>query len=107
MLWSVVGVLVGPFVGAAAGWLRCDGWRRGLAVAVLAGIALGEAWCGLTVVFASTGSLSGVLAGLAGVGLLVVGLPRRTPASVAAASVAGAVLVAIGFRVAYAALGGL
>ena len=34
----------------------------------LAGIALGEAWCGLTVVFASTGSLSGVLAGLAGVG---------------------------------------
>ena len=53
-LFSVIGILVGPFVGLAAAWLRARGLRAALATAALAGVGLGESVYGLTVVADST-----------------------------------------------------
>ena len=66
----VVGLVVGPFVGAAAAWLRRRDVRAGGATALLAGIALGEAWYGLTVVGDSTSPVYWSIIGSLGILLL-------------------------------------
>lgn len=53
-LFFVAGVVVGPFVGVAASWLRRRGVGAALGVGLLAGIWLGEGLYGLTVVAATT-----------------------------------------------------
>jgi hypothetical protein len=70
-LFLVAAVVVGPFVGAAAGALRMSGARAAIAVALLAGIAIGEAAYGLLVVSATTGWFTWSLIGLIGIALLV------------------------------------
>lgn len=53
--WLVQAVLAGPALGGAAWWARRDpGTGRALAVALVAGIAVGEGAYGLTVVAATT-----------------------------------------------------
>jgi hypothetical protein len=53
LFWLVCGALGGPILGLAGSWLRHDtAWRAALAVAALAGLLLGEAVYGLTVVAA-------------------------------------------------------
>lgn len=66
----VVGVIVGPFVGAAAAWIRGCGVPAALASALLAGIGVGEAVYGLTVVADSTSPVYWWIIGSAGVLLL-------------------------------------
>ncbi len=53
-LFLIAGVVVGPFVGVAASWLRSHGVRAALGAGLLAGIWLGEGIYGLTVVAATT-----------------------------------------------------
>jgi hypothetical protein len=71
-LFLIVGVIVGPFVGVAASWLRRDGWRMVLGCGALSGIAVGEALYGLILVVASTGWFYWTLIGV--VGLVLVAL---------------------------------
>jgi hypothetical protein len=77
LLFSIIGVLVGPFVGLAACWLRQRGLRGALATAALAGVAVGEGIYGLTVVAATTNPVYWVFIGLAGIALLALMLTRR------------------------------
>lgn len=42
LIFAVVGVMVGPFVGMATSWLRAAGLRAALGTALLAGIGIGE-----------------------------------------------------------------
>lgn len=53
-LFLIAGVVVGPFVGVAASWLRRRGVRAALGAGLLAGIWLGEGIYGLTVIAATT-----------------------------------------------------
>lgn len=46
--WSVIGLVVGPFVGVAATWQRERGVRRGLGAGLLAGVGVGDGLHGLT-----------------------------------------------------------
>jgi hypothetical protein len=69
VFWSVVGVVVGPAVGAAAAWLRRGRWRLALGSGLLAGIGIGEGSYGLTAVSGTTSPL--YWSAMAGVGLLL------------------------------------
>jgi Family of unknown function (DUF6518) len=72
-LFTVAAIVVGPFVGVAAAWLRRRGLPAALGAGLLCGIGLGEAVYGLTVVVASTGWFCwSVIALLAGVLLATV-----------------------------------
>lgn len=105
LLFSVVGVVVGPFVGIAAAWLRSTGVRAALGTALLAGIGVGEAAYGLTVVGDTTSPVYWTVIGMAGLALLAGMLVRRIrgvlPVVVA---VGGTVAVAAGFYQAYTSL---
>ncbi|MCE0536362.1 DUF6518 family protein [Kineosporia rhizophila] len=81
-LFSIVGLVVGPFVGIATAWLRERDLRAALATATLSGIALGEAVYGLTVVSQSTSPVYWTLSGLAGLALLGGMVTRRLQGSV-------------------------
>lgn len=81
-LWSLVGLVVGPFVGVAAAWLRERDLRAALATATLTGIAVGEAIYGLTVVGDSTSPVYWTLGGLSGLALLAGMVLRRIRGSV-------------------------
>ena len=103
LLWGLVGLVAGPFVGVAASWLRDRGWRAGIGTGVLSGILLGDCWFGLTVVAATTSWVYWTLVGCLGVALLLVMSLRRVSrwrdaavAVIAALVVAGALLV--GYR---------
>ena len=50
VLFGVVGLVVGPFVGVAAAWLRAHGGRAARGTALISGIFTGEAVYGLTVI---------------------------------------------------------
>ncbi len=69
-LFVVVGLVAGPFVGAAAAWLRRRDVRGALATALLTGIAVGEAWYGLTVVGDTTSPVYWSVVGALGILLL-------------------------------------
>lgn len=101
------GILVGPFVGLAAAWLRARGLRTALATAALAGVGVGESVDGLTVVADSTSPVYWSAIGLGGVALLTVMLVRRVRGPVPVlCAVAGTVAVAAAFLVTYSWIGG-
>lgn len=62
-LFLVIGIVVGPFVGVAASWLRRDGLAAALGCAALAGVAIGESAYGLVVISSTTGWVSGCSSG--------------------------------------------
>lgn len=105
MLFSVVGVVVGPFVGVAASWLRATGVRAALGVALLAGIGVGEAAYGLTIIRETTSPVYWTLIGVAGLALLAGLLVRRLRGALPVAlAVGGTAVVAGAFYVAYSSL---
>lgn len=107
-LFLIVGLVVGPFVGAAAAWLRRGGVRTAVACGALAGIALGEAAYGLLVVAATTGWFFWTLIGVAGLGLVTHTLLRRLRTAGTRLLAVGLVLVtALAFFFNYAAIGGI
>lgn len=55
LLWGLVGLVVGPFVGLAAAWLHGRGFLAALGGGFLVGIGLGDALYGLTAVARTTG----------------------------------------------------
>lgn len=106
VLFGLVGVVVGPFVGVAAAWLRAAGSRAALGTAVLAGIGVGEATYGLTTVRETTGIAYWIALGVLGLALLGTMLTRRPrDATARAIAVAGTGAVAAAFVLAYRALG--
>ncbi|MGL5850495.1 MAG: DUF6518 family protein [Phycicoccus sp.] len=106
ILFGIVGVVVGPFVGTAAGWLHRESWRAHTGAALLGGICVGEATYGLTVVRETTSWVYWAIAGLLGVALVAtVVLRRPAPVRVVAAGLLAFVLVAAAFVVAFVLLG--
>ena len=102
LYFSAVGIVVGPFVGVAASWLRSTGVRAALGAALLAGIGIGESIYGLTVVRESTSPVYWSLIGAAGVVLAAVMLVRRVRGALPTAlAIGGTALVAGAFYVAY------
>ena len=102
LLFGMIGLAAGPFVGLAAAWLRCEGIRTGLGTALLAGILLGEAVYGLTVVADTTSPEYWSAIGGLGLALLVGMLLRRLRGwAPVTAAVAGTLAVAIAFNLAY------
>jgi hypothetical protein len=106
MLFTAVGVVVGPFVGVAASWLRRSGVRAALGTALLAGIGIGEAAYGLTIIGDTTSPVYWTVIGVAGVALLGGMVVRRLGGALPVALAAGgAVALAAAFYVAYSSLG--
>lgn len=107
ILFVVVGVLFGPFVGVAARWLWEQRLRAATGTAALAGIAIGDAGYGLTAVGDTTSPVCWIVIGAIGIGLIVIMMSRtirgRLPVIVA---VLGAVAVAAAYNVAFRLLGG-
>jgi len=102
LFFSVVGVVVGPFVGVAASWLRTAGVRAALGTALLAGIGVGEAIYGLTVVGDTTSPVYWTLIGVAGLALLAGQIARRIRGVLPVVlALGGTALLAAGFLVAY------
>lgn len=107
-LFLIAGLVVGPFVGAAAAWLRRGGVRTALACGALAGIAIGESAFGLLVVSATTGWFSWTLIGVAGLGLLAHTVLRRLGTARLRLLAAGLVAAtAVAFLLSYTAIGGI
>jgi len=105
-LFGVVGVIVGPFVGVAAAWLREPGVRAALGTALLAGIGLGESVYGLTTVVETTGASYWVAIGLVSLVLLTTTLARRARGALEITiAAAGTAVVSLVFLLAYRALG--
>ncbi|MGL5930937.1 MAG: DUF6518 family protein [Dermatophilaceae bacterium] len=106
VFFGVIGVIVGPFVGAAAGWLHRMSWRAHAAAALLAGICVGEATSGLTLIGETTSWVYWTVVGVLGMALMVTVVRRRpAPARVVCAGVVALMLVAAAFVLAYALLG--
>lgn len=107
VLFGVVGLVVGPFVGVAATWLWARCVHAALGTALLSGIFIGEAVYGLTVIADSTKPEYWVAIGAVGVMLLIGMLALRVrgwvPAMIAILGTAG---VAAAFLVVYTTLGG-
>lgn len=106
LLFGIVGVVAGPLVGIAAAWLRRRRVRAALGTALLAGIGIGEAAYGLTVVAEHTGATYWVVIGVVSLVLLAAMLVRRVrgawPVAIATAGTAG---VAVAFYLVYSWLG--
>lgn len=106
MLFAVVGVIVGPFVGVAAVWLRERDVRAALATAALSGVAVGEAGYGLTVIADTTSPVYWILIGAVGIGLCVAMLARRIRGAWPVAfTVLGTAGIAVLFNIQYVSLG--
>lgn len=106
LLFSVVGVVAGPFVGVTASWLRATGLRAAFGGALLAGIGVGEGVYGLTVVGDTTSPVYWTLIGVAGLALLAGLLVRRIRGALPVAlAVGGTAVVAVAFHIAYTSLG--
>lgn len=107
-LFLVIGVIVGPFVGVAASWLRHAGARAAIGCGVLSGIALGEGAYGLIQISATTGWIYWTLVTIAGLALLVATLLRgpRTPRA-GLLTVGLTALVAVSFFFSYTTIGQL
>lgn len=105
LLFSAVGVVAGPFVGIAASWLRAVGVRAALGTALLAGIGVGEAAYGLTVVGDTTSPVYWTVIGVAGIALLIGLLAQRIRGALAVVlAVGGTAGVALTFYAAYSSL---
>lgn len=108
-LFALVGVFVGPFVGIAATWLRSASlWRAVAGTVLLAGIAVGEAVYGLTVVADTTSSVYWILIGVVGLALLITMLVHRIHGLLwVVLALVGTIVVAGVFVTAYRGLGGV
>ena len=107
-LFLIVGLVVGPFVGAAAAWLSRGGVRSAVACGALAGIAIGEGAYGLLVVVATTGWFFWSLIGAAGLALLAHTVLRRLGTARPRLLAVGLVLAtAVAFFFSYTAIGGV
>lgn len=100
VMWGAVGIVVGPFVGVAASWLRhrgvlARGLRPALAGGLLAGIGLGDAIFGLARLADTTGAGYWIGVGCLALALLAYLLARRVRGV--------AVVVLLGLAVAVAA----
>lgn len=107
--WVLIGFVAGPLVGLGASWLR---HRRdalaALGVAALAGVLVGEAWYGLTVLEHSPSALYWTISAVGGCAAITWGVLTRldgVPARVLA--VAGAAVVALGIPTVLALVGGV
>ncbi|MFC5996982.1 DUF6518 family protein [Pseudonocardia hispaniensis] len=108
LMFSVIGILAGPFVGAAASWLRANDLRAALGTAVLAGIGIGEAVYGLTTVRDTTDPTYWTIIGLVGAALLLGMLIRRIRgAQSVAIAVTGTIIIAAAFLFAYRSIGNI
>lgn len=102
----VAALVVGPFVGAAASWLHRHDLRAALGCGLLAGIGLGEATYGLTVVIATTGWIYWTLVAVLSAVLITSTATRRlTTARDRVLTIGTAIAVAAMFLVTYTALG--
>lgn len=77
VFWSSVGVVVGPWVGAAAAALHQRGRWAAVGTGLLAGVLLADSFYGITAVMATTGWVYWASVGVLGVALLVVMAVRR------------------------------
>lgn len=106
LLFGLVGLVAGPFVGLATAWLRSDGIRAALGTALLSGIFTGEAAYGLTVVGDTTRPEYWLTIGALGIALLVAMAVRRLRGwRSLTLAFAGTAVVAVAFNLAYVALG--
>lgn len=107
LFFGAIGVVAGPFVGAATAWLRSPAPLRAAAgTALLAGIGVGEGIYGLTVVAATTSPVYWAAIAAAGLALLAAMLLRRIRgAAPAALAAAGTALIAGAFVLTYTAAG--
>ncbi|MEU4362377.1 DUF6518 family protein [Promicromonospora sp. NPDC023987] len=106
LLFSAVGLAAGPLVGVAASWLRATGVRAALGAALLAGIGVGEAVYGLTVVGETTSPVYWSLIAAAGLALVAGLLVRRIRGTLPVGlAIGGTAVVATVFVVAYSNLG--
>lgn len=80
MLWTMAAVVVGPALGIGATWRHANpAWRRGLALAPVLGVLMGEAAYGLLVVQATTGLAWWIVELAVGLAWLAVALVRARP----------------------------
>lgn len=106
VLFSLVGIVVGPFVGIATSWHRKTRMFAALGTALLAGIGIGEGVYGLTIVGDTTHPAYWLLIGLIGLALLGFMIVRRiTGRAPIVLALAGTAAVALAFNLAYLALG--
>jgi hypothetical protein len=63
LLFGMVGMVAGAFIGLAATWLWAEGVRAALGTALLSGVFLGEAVYGLTLIAGSTSPVTGLRSG--------------------------------------------
>lgn len=106
VLFGTVGLVVGPFVGLAAAWLRQAGYRAAAGTALLAGIGIGEGIYGLTSVSDTTGVTYWIISLAAGVLVLAGMLWRRIRGTKPMLlALAGTATVAAAFVIAYRLLG--
>jgi hypothetical protein len=102
LFWGAAAVTVGPALGVAASWVRRgSGARAAVGAGAVAGVLVGEAVYGLTVVSQTTSAVYWIAEAVAGLVLLVfLGVRgrwgrRRTATAVAATAItAGVLLVA-------------
>lgn len=109
VLFGLVGIVAGPFVGAATAWLRSRSqWRAATGTALLAGIGIGEGAYGLTFVAASTSPVYWIVIVAAALTLLAGIIVRRlrNPRAIAVA-VSGTAAVAAAFVGGYVVLGSI
>jgi hypothetical protein len=105
-LWTLSGAVAGLFIGLATAWLPGHGIRAALGTAALAGVAIGDAWYGLTAVRATTSPVYWTLIGLVGLAFLAVMLTRRLRGELPIVlAIAGTVFVATVFLPVYGAVG--
>ena len=106
LMFGIVGLIVGPFVGVAASWLHRRGWQAAAGSALLAGIAVGEGVYGLTAVAETTSPVYWILIAASGIVLLAWTVTRRVQAPrIRVGAVAMTAVTAIAFNAAYTALG--
>jgi hypothetical protein len=101
LFWSLVGVVVGPFVGTAAAWLRSSGWRRAVGTGLLSGIAVGDGGYGLTVVSDTTGWFYWAAAIVVGLSVAVVSAITLAAGRWIALELGAVVLVALALNLTY------
>ncbi|WP_317616743.1 DUF6518 family protein [Arthrobacter sp. NamB2] len=106
VLFGIIGLIVGPFVGIAATWLHRHDWKAATGTALLSGIAVGEGIYGLTFLSGTTSPYYWILIAALGVALFAVILTRRVKASrIRLGATAMTAVTATAFIAAYTALG--
>lgn len=100
--WSLIGLIVGPFIGVAAAWLHQRGTHLALGAGLLAGIGIGDGIDGLTVDVDTTSPVYWTAAVVVGTALAVTAairtrLARRIPLEAALLTVT-AVLLNVTYR---------